>query len=323
MATMKDVAKKAGVSVGTVSRYINNASGIKEKTRQAVKKAIDELNYVPDEYAKGMKVRSSQTVVLLIPTVWHMFFSEFAFYVEQTLAQNNYKMILCNSDHDPKKEEEYLQKVMQNKIDGVIGITYNNIDERIVSKVPFVSIDRYFDEKTSYVSSENYVGGKIAANVFLKQNLKNLLYIGDLNKVPNDTSRRREGFRDTILESGSNYYEMFDADVFYNFKTKFLNKMTQHPEIDGIFCVTDMLAMQVYETLCEIGIKVPKQVQIIGYDGTNLAKGVPNYCSTIAQPIELMAQKAVEMILAKIKDPSLSRQVCHLPVAFRAGKTTK
>ena len=90
MATMKDVAQRAGVGVGTVSRVINHVPGVKESTLIKVNQAIKELNYIPDEYARGLKTKSSRTIALILPSVWHPFFSEFAYYVEKRLDKEDY-----------------------------------------------------------------------------------------------------------------------------------------------------------------------------------------------------------------------------------------
>ena len=95
MSTIKEVAKRAGVSVGTVSKVINNIE-VKPKTKQAVELAIKELNYQPNVYARGLKVSRTNTVALILPTVWHPFFGELAYNIEKNLRQHEYKMILCN-----------------------------------------------------------------------------------------------------------------------------------------------------------------------------------------------------------------------------------
>lgn len=102
MTTMKDVAQRAGVGVGTVSRVINHAPGVKKSTLTKVQEAIKELKYIPDEYARGLKTSSSRTIALILPSVWYPFFSEFAYYVEKRLDKEDYKLLLCNSNGDPE-----------------------------------------------------------------------------------------------------------------------------------------------------------------------------------------------------------------------------
>lgn len=324
MTTMKDVAKRAGVSVGTVSRYINQMPGLKEKTRLAVEKVIKELNYVPDEYAKGMKTQNTQTIVLLIPTVWHPFFTEFAYYVEQALSNANYKMLLCNSDHDPQKEQRYVKMVVQNKVDGIIGITYNDLGQNNPYEIPFVSIDRYFENKTSLVASDNFDGGRQAAEAMLKTGSKHLMYFGDYSHFKNDTTNRREGFRQTVKAAGASYDEIFEKEPLVDIDAKIQAKLRQNPAIDGIFCVTDTMAQKVLSSLRKLHIAVPEQIQIVGYDGAKMAfDDESEHVSTIAQPIQAMAQKAVEVILDEIKNKSAKKVVLHLPVKFQKGFTTR
>ena len=106
LSTIKEVAKRAGVSVGTVSKFINNIE-VKPKTRMAIEAAIKELNYEPNIYARGLKMNRTNTIALILPTVWHPFFSELAYNIEKNLRALNYKMILCNSEGDYKIEDVY------------------------------------------------------------------------------------------------------------------------------------------------------------------------------------------------------------------------
>lgn len=139
---MKDVANLAGVGVGTVSRFINGTK-VKDSTYQKVSEAIKTLDFIPDETARGLKSSMTNTVALILPTIWHPFFSEFAYHVEKFLSQNKYKLYLCNSDGQSEKEIEYIKMVDQNRCDGIIAITYTDIENCISDGLPFVSIDRF------------------------------------------------------------------------------------------------------------------------------------------------------------------------------------
>ena len=162
MVTIKDVAKEAGVSVGTVSNVINNVQ-VKPSTKEKVEEAIKKLNYEPNIYARGFKINRTNTVALILPTIWNPFFSELAYNIEKNLRKAGMKMILCNSNKEDKAEIEYISMAKQNKMDGVIAITYSDIDEYVSEKIPFVSIDRYFSKDITYISSDNFEGGKLAA----------------------------------------------------------------------------------------------------------------------------------------------------------------
>lgn len=323
MATMKDVAQRAGVGVGTVSRVINRVPGVKESTLIKVNQAIKELNYIPDEYARGLKTKSSRTIALILPSVWYPFFSEFAYYVEKRLDKENYKLLLCNSNDNPTEEAKYIKMLKQNKIDAIIAITYSDIEQYIYSNIPFVSLDRYFDKKVSYVTSDNYEGGKLAARKLLEHGARSLAYVGSHSKYPNGTMLRRDGFRDYLENIGIDYKEIFLQEPVNDFTPYILEMLKVHPKIDGIFCHTDSLLLKLRKILNQYGYRVPEDIQLIGFDGMNLSSDLPLGISTIAQPVEQLANGAVDLVLRKIVDPSLKNEAKMYPVRYVDGNTTK
>ena len=323
MATMKDVAQRAGVGVGTVSRVINHAPGVKESTLKKVNEAIKALNYIPDAYARGLKTKSSRTIALIVPSVWYPFFSEFAYYVEKRLDKEDYKLLLCNSNGSPAEEAKYIKMLKQNKIDAIIAITYTDIEQYIYSNIPFVSLDRYFDKKVSYVTSDNYEGGKLAAKELLEHGAKNLAYVGSHSKYPNGTMLRRDGFRDYLEDIGVDYKEIFLQEPVKDFTPYLLEMLKDNPKIDGIFCHNDSLLLKIKSFLEQHGYQIPQDVQLIGFDGMNLAEDLPLGVSTIAQPVEKLANGAVDLVLRKIADPSLKNLAKMYPVKYIEGNTTK
>ena len=323
MATMKDVAQRAGVGVGTVSRVINRVPGVKESTLIKVNQAIKELNYIPDEYARGLKTKSSRTIALILPSVWYPFFSEFAYYVEKRLGKENYKLLLCNSNDNTTEEAKYIKMLKQNKIDAIIAITYSDIEQYIYSNIPFVSLDRYFDKKVSYVTSDNYEGGKLAARKLLEHGARSLAYVGSHSEYPNGTMLRRAGFRDYLENIGIDYKEIFLQEPVNDFTPYILEMLKVHPKIDGIFCHTDSLLLKLRKILNQYGYRVPEDIQLIGFDGMNLSSDLPLGISTIAQPVEQLANGAVDLVLRKIADPSLKNEAKMYPVRYVDGNTTK
>ena len=320
---MKDVAQRAGVGVGTVSRVINRVPGVKESTLIKVNQAIKELNYIPDEYARGLKTKSSRTIALILPSVWYPFFSEFAYYVEKRLGKENYKLLLCNSNDNTPEEAKYIKMLKQNKIDAIIAITYSDIEQYIYSNIPFVSLDRYFDKKVSYVTSDNYEGGKLAARKLLEHGARSLAYVGSHSKYPNGTMLRRAGFRDYLENIGIDYKEIFLQEPVNDFTPYILEMLKVHPKIDGIFCHTDSLLLKLRKILNQYGYRVPEDIQLIGFDGMNLSSDLPLGISTIAQPVEQLANGAVDLVLRKIADPSLKNEAKMYPVRYVDGNTTK
>lgn len=320
-ATMKEVAQLAGVGVGTVSRVLNNGS-VKASTRQRVEAAMKELKYQPDIYARGLKTNKTNTIALILPSIWHPFFSEFAYHVERYLEEQNYKVYLCNSNGHAQKEREYIQMVTQNKVDGIVGITYSDIDEYISSNLPFVSIDRYFTEEVIYVTADNAAGGQLAAEVLLESGSQYLAYIGGYQETPNETKNRRIYFERACQAASVPYASLNMLEPIQQTAAQIEAFLQANPKIDGIFAINDSMALDVWKVLRKMGKRVPEDVQIIGFDGQRMKESEDYLVSTIVQPIQQMAESAVDRLLAVIaKHPVVKRTV--LPVHFMAGGTTR
>ncbi len=319
-ATMKDVAKLANVGVGTVSRVINGVR-VKKITKDKVLAAIEELGYEPDEYARGLKTNKSNTIALILPTIWHPFFSEFTYFVEEALSNLNYKLFLCNSDGNAEKEKEYIQMLKQSKVDGIIGITYSDIDKYISSNLPFVSIDRHFSEKVAYVTADNFVGGQLAAQELITRNAKKLAFIGGNSPYPNETKNRKEGFGSFCASQNKDVKILNMLEPIQDLETHLTAFFVENPDIDGIFAINDFMAIEVIKVLEKLGRTAPQDYQIIGFDGIRIAQKKDFLLSTIAQPIPDMARKSVELLVKMIEEKALPERVV-LPVKFVQGNTT-
>ena len=322
MTSIKDVANLAGVAVGTVSRVINNSGAVKPKTRKKVEVAIQELNYFPNEVARNFKMQKSKMVALLLPSIWNPFFSELAYYIEDELDREGYKLMLCNSGGKPEKELYYLDMLRQNKVAGIVGITYNDIENNVSNDIPIVSIDRHFNKSITCVTSDNYEGGRLALRELVKAGARKPAFMGSITSVFSETMNRRKGFIDEADTLGIDYviYEkpdpIIDDDAYFN---EFLNK---YDDVDGIFAITDMLAANYIERARRKGIRVPEDVKVIGYDGIQDNPYFHPILSTIRQPVEEMARMTIKLLYNKIEGILLEKQVYRIPVIFKQGETS-
>lgn len=321
--TMKDVALEAGVSVGTVSRVINKEKGIKEVTLKKVEQAIKKLNYIPDNYARGMKKNRTETIALVIPSIWHPFFSEFAYHVEKALVRYHYKLFICNADGDVGNEVDYINMLQRNKVDGIIGITYSDVDKYITSDLPFVSVDRHFTEDVCYVTSDNYNGGRLAADELVKRGGKNLAFIGAINIHENDTLQRGEGFRERAKELGVKVENLEMLEPLVEPDKQIVEFLRKYPEIDSIFAVNDMMALRVQKNMYDLGNSAPQDYQLIGFDGLKNAEDQEYFLSTIVQDIKSMADTSVELLQKLINSKHIDNKRIVLPVHFFEQGTTK
>ncbi|MFC6278132.1 LacI family DNA-binding transcriptional regulator [Streptococcus moroccensis] len=321
MATMKDVAHLAGVGVGTVSRVINNGQ-VKATTRQKVEEAIAQLNYEPDNYARGLKLQKTFMVALILPTVWHPFYGEFAYHVENELAKRGYKCMICNSDGRADRELEYIKMMQQNKVDGIIALTYSDIDPYVTSSLPFVSVDRHFSNEAISVSADNMDAGRLAAETLMSKGCDVLAYIGGQPRFPTEIGKRQIGFTDTCNSYQKENYYLLVPEPFVDLEGQLETFFRQHPDITGIFTINDFMALDVIAVLNQMGKKVPEDVQIIGCDGIRMASDRPLVVSTIRQPIEEMALTSVNALISLMNKEEVNRYNV-LPISYLEGSTTK
>lgn len=322
MASVKDVANLAGVAVGTVSRVINNSGAVKPETRRKVEEAIRELNYIPNEIARNFKMRKSKMVALLLPSIWHPFFSELAYYIEDELDREGFKLMLCNSGGKPEKELYYLDMLQQNKVAGIVGITYNDIEDNVSNDIPIVSIDRHFSKKITCVTSDNYEGGRLALRELVKSGARKPAFLGSVTSVFSETMNRREGFIHEAKAMGIDYVVYEKPDPVVDDDAYFEGFLDKHHDADGIFAITDMFAAKYIERAGRRGIRVPEDVKVIGYDGIQDHPYFHPILSTIRQPVEEMARTTIRLLYQKMEGETLEREVYRLPVIFRQGETT-
>ncbi len=321
MSSIKDVAKLAGVGLGTVSRVTNNSGYVSPETREKVEHAIKVLGYEPNEMAKSLLKNNSMIVALILPTIHHPLFSKFAYYVEKTLNQHGYKLFICNSDFEVKKELEYIRMLNKKIIDGIIFISNSDINDYITPDLPIVTIDRHLCHEMIYISSDNYQGGRMAAKHLVDKRCTNIAFVGGFPEVETEVHKRKQGFIDYLNEKEINYtiYEEKNGIEDMNaFAQAFVEK---YPSIDGIFALTDMLAYQLVHQLTKRNVKIPEQVKVVGYDGIDMFNTVQKSLTTIVQPIDEMGISAAKSILDLIKNKRGKREII-LPVELFIGETT-
>jgi len=319
--TMKDVAREAGVALGTVSKVVNGLP-VGEPYRIRVEETIKRLNYQVNSYAQGLKANKTYTVALLMPNTIDPFFSSLAYYINHALLRRKYRMLLCCTDYDSSLEQEYVTMAQQNKVDGIIGLTYHT-GLVIEENTPYVSIDRSMGAKIPCVTSDNFAGGQLAAEKLADLGCQHAAFLRVGSALNNEPNKRKAGFENGCLARGLSYeMKILNDEEPYSVFKEFLADHMQNGKLsfDGIFCVTDGLAYLVLQMLQELHLKVPQDVQVIGFDGVKLFGHDKYICSTIVQPVPEIAEMCVELLLSEnlLSKPPL---VC-LPVSYSYGGTT-
>jgi LacI family transcriptional regulator len=326
MVTIKDVATEAGVAVGTVSKYINNKP-VREETRQRIARAVEKFDYRVNTYARGLKTQKTETVALILPDIRNPFFSSFAYFAEKALELRNNKMLLCSSTGDSQMELKYINMAKQCKVDGIIGITYSDIDDAITADIPFISIDRHFSAQVPCVTADNFGGGMLAAAKLFELGCARLAYIGTGSVVFGEADRRRAGFmegcRQKSLSPGVfHFYEKENKtpeEIYFDlFEGHIKNGVL---DFDGLFVVTDEYAFMAIKAMRKLGVRVPEDVQVIGFDGIRQFNRFEFLVSTICQPVKQMAEVAVSYLF--LKDKKTIPALTALPVDDCKGGTTR
>lgn len=327
MATIKDVAIDAGVAVGTVSKVLNGQY-VSDKNKKKVEESVKKLGYQMNYYARGLRASYTYTVAVIVPDILNPFFACLVSYIEKELYRHGYKMFLCQSQKDAEKEAYYLRLVRQNRVDGVIGITFNETEPSLSVDLPMVMIDRHLDADNCCVASDNFHGGELAVQKLVEGHSSRLLFIRTGSRLRSETLKRGQGFESECKKQGV-FYEMTDfgddSDSYSEAAVYGYLKGHMHRgklSFDGIYTSTDGLALAVLEQLAALGIQVPQDVQVIGHDGLKRMNRGPYLLSSIVQPVEDMARVSVENVLRLIhKEPAASLTV--LPVTFAQGWTTR
>lgn len=320
--TMKDVALEAGVALGTVSKVFNNKS-VGEEYRQKVLDAAERLGYQVNSYARGLKTNRTYAVAVVLPNIINPFFSVLAQNLCQSLTKRGYRMFLSITDFDPEAEQRYIHMAQQNQVDGIIGLTYNP-NLRVANNIPFVSFDRYVSPEVPCVASDNFGGGQLAAKKLAEMGCKRPLFLRIGSAVAGESDKRRDGFeafwRSVGIEPDILY--LCDSDGLESFREFLGNHINRGClDYDGIFCCTDALTLEIQKMLAEHGIHAPADVQLIGFDGTAIHMGRAPECSTIVQPVPLLAETCVDILLKEGKS-NLPSLIC-LPVSYAPGGTTR
>lgn len=313
MASIKDVAKHAGVSVTTVSRVLNNRGYIGKETRKKVEIAIKALDYQPNQIARALLKKQSSLIGVIVPDLSHPFFAELINWIESTASENNLKLLVCNSLQEAEKEANYITMLKQNRVDGIIMCSHSQeVEVYRDVKMPLVSFDRILSPTIPYVASDNFRGGEMATQHLIEQGCKKLLYIS--GPLDNDllANRRGDAFQLKCMKADVEWKILEGAHIKATFEDNWKYIETEIgpylADYDGIFCSNDIMAYTLYIYASEKGIRVPEQVKIIGYDYHSFTRMLKQpLLTTIKQPIESMGKMLCRSLIEQIEGKSVKQ----------------
>lgn len=305
MASIREVAKLAGVSPSTVSRVINGTANVDADKKERVLKAIDESGFTPNEVARSLFKKSSKTIGVIIPSITNPFFTEMSSAVEHTADRYGYRMTLCNTDGSLEKEKNAISMLTAMNVDGIIITTSNHELKKVLEhcETPIVTIDRAIARNNAggYIHCDNFEGGRLAAEHLSDCGCRSIVCVRGIQQV-SSARERFEGYLEVCRERKLQEQSV-ECDYEFHQGPQMVEELLQkYPDVDGIIACNDMVAISIYKMLSRRGIRVPEDIQLIGYDNIFLSGLMTPEFTTIEQPIEKMGVRAVEMLIRREAD---------------------
>ncbi|MDO4277035.1 MAG: LacI family DNA-binding transcriptional regulator [Eubacteriales bacterium] len=326
MSSIRDVAKMANVAACTVSRVLNGTANVSPETRMRIEQAMKELNYIPNELARGMFRQKAGIVAMLVPNIRHPYFSSLATFIEDELYKNGYKLMLCSTGDDVEREKDYLKILKSNIVDGVImGVNNQKPEDYEQFEKPLVMLDYFVNKDIPLVVSDHATGGRLAAEEFIASGCSYVLHIGNEAETERVISyESHKVLQETLEASGIPSRELdikwntFDFQGYLELAKLILEK---HPEIDGIMAA-DMPAAAFMKAAFQLGKRIPEDLCIVSYDGTFVANTNLIELTTIHQSLQEIGRVSVSVMMKLLQGEKLEETYIRIPVKIKKGGTT-
>lgn len=310
MYTIKDVAKRANVSIATVSRVLNNQLGYSEKTKTKVLQVIEELGYEPNAIARGLINKRTHTIGILFPDLSSLFSGKLLSGVERIANEKDSSVIACHTQALGSKTMRYLQLLNEKRVDGLI-FTSESLKEEYYEymrkmNIPMVLLATESKEfPLPYVKVSDYHAAYSAVQYLIK---KGHTKIGMISGHPLDSiagTPRIQGFKQALKDHGLQVNEdhICGTGFKYHEGKEFFRLLMKHsPDITALFCASDELAIGAMSAASELGIKIPEDLSIIGFDNLPIAEMCVPPLTTVAQPLEKMGETAAKLIFNMLEE---------------------
>ena len=323
--SIQDVARLAGVSLGTVSNVLNNPDKVKPQTLAKVTKAIDQLGFVRNDAARQLKAGRSQTIGLIVPDIANPFFSQLSQGAEDAADNEGYSVILGSNGHNPEREASYFNLFEEQRVSGILVTPLANITETLVALrnrgTQTVVVDRKLDTKLGCsVSMDDFAGGKLATQHLIDNGATKIAFVGgplEYEQVAERLAGAKEVVRKTKGKVTLKHIKTRELTVLAGREIG-LTLMDEPKETwpDAIFAANDLLAVGLLQAFVFKGkVKVPSDISLIGYDDIDFAEAAIVPLSSVRQPAVLLGATAVEMLIDESENPTthIHRQITFQP----------
>lgn len=305
--TIYDIAKAAGVSSATVSKVINHTGRISEKTREKIWTIMNDLNYRPNVLASAMKGKCTYQIALLIPDMDNPIYAQYLKYIEDRGQELGFSVVMCSTDNDPQKEERHISLLRQKSVDGfIIASKFTNkelLQQLLADQVPVVLFaHERQDIITDSVTVDDYFGGVMATEHLIAHGHTR---IGVIATDSVSCWERIRGYESALSHAGikadRDLVAIIEGSKIDDAEKTATNLLkAKEKGITAIFGCNDVMAIGVMQAAKKLGISIPNELSIIGFDNTELCKIVTPELTSIAMPIKELGGKAMDMIIDKL-----------------------
>ncbi len=320
MATMKDIARLAGVSTSTVSHVINKSRFVSDEIAERVNNAAQQLNYAPSALARSLKMNRTKTIGMLVTTSTNPFFGEVVKGVERSCYHQGYNLILCNTEGDNQRMKASINTLLQKRVDGLLLMCSTLEGERLdvfdrYPDIPIVVMDwgpiLFASDK---IQDNSLQGGYMAAKHLIESGHKEIGCItGPL--IRHQAQMRYEGYKRALAEAGIaiNPDWIVESDFECEGGYQAFEKLYERGKLpSALFVSNDMMAMGVIQAASQRGLRVPDDLSLIGYDDVHIAKFMTPALTIIHQPKYRLGKAAVDTLLYRLENPDTTAQVVQL-----------
>lgn len=314
MIKMEEVAKLAEVSTATVSRVLSKPDKVTEKTRKKVLEAIKQLNYQPNGLARSFRTRETKTILVIVPDIANIFFSKVLRGIEVVAREQQYQVILGNTDNIVERELEYFDILRQRKADGVILLTartHRQYIEQISLDFPLVLACEYLEgSDIPTVSIDNISSARKATEYLIQLGHRRIGYIsGPMSVILNRD--RLKGYTQALSTHGMETESMLIQEGDYSFESGYslaMKFLAMENPPSAIFSANDDMAIGCVKAAQASGLRVPEDLSVVGFDNIITSQIVSPPLTTIAQPMYEIGERAMRLMLDLIKQEPLKRR---------------
>jgi LacI family transcriptional regulator len=319
--SIREVARHAGVSVGTVSNVLNRPRAVAPDTRQRVLAAIDELGFVRNEAARHLRAGRSRTVGLVVLDVANPFFTDVAHGIEELAYEHNTMIVMCNSGENPHFERRHLEQLEEQRVLGVLITPVENESpyvERLAERgIPVVLVDRGATDQQCSVAVDDVRGGRLAGSHLVEQGHRRITFVGGPLAIK-QVSDRHHGLKSVVADTaGAQLAVETGPSLSVDEGLRAGERIAQRPPGDrpsAVFCANDLLALGFLQAMTRAGIRVPDEIAIVGYDDIGFAAAAAVPLSSVRQPREQLGRAAMELLLDEVENSAVHK---HRQVVFQ------